>query len=253
MNQLMKAITDLAFNLSPEKVEVIATNISAIEKNKIDSITAQNISSPGVRQLVQNVLDAWSTSETSKLELAGMLRGASSSHDRAKYEITTELVWSGPKTPIVPTRQTEQALLEVIDSAKSSLFIVSFVIYKVPLVFNAIEAAIKRNVSVSMLLESSDQHGGSISIDAIGKIKAELPNVDLYCWSVKKDDFANASVHAKVAVADGKKCFVSSANLTGSAMDKNMEAGVLVSGGAVPAALQSHLAALITTGIIELA
>ena len=38
----------------------------------------------------------------------------------------------------------------------------------------------------------------------------------------------------KVAVADGNTCFITSANLTGYAMERNMEAGVLISGGTFP-------------------
>jgi phosphatidylserine/phosphatidylglycerophosphate/cardiolipin synthase-like enzyme len=35
----------------------------------------------------------------------------------------------------------------------------------------------------------------------------------------------------KVAVADGSICFITSANLTGYAMEKNMEMGVLIEVG----------------------
>ena len=59
-----------------------------------------------------------------------------------------------------------------------------------------------------------------------------------------------ARVHAKVAVADENFCFVSSANLTGHAMEKNMEAGVFIRGGATPRDLHSHLEALETTHVV---
>lgn len=250
MNQLMDAVTELASNVSPERLDVIARDISKSTSSDFRSISVHNLTTPVVYQLTQKLFDAWKRSSVSSLELAGMLRGASCAYLKAKQDVTTELIWSGPKTPIVSTRRTEQALLEVIDSAEDRLFIVSFVIYKVPLIFDAIEAALNRKVSVSMLLESSDQHGGSISVDAIGKMKADLPSVVLYCWSEKKDAFIDARVHAKVAVADRKKCFVSSANLTDHAMKKNIEAGVLINGGQVPSTLQDQLTAMITTRII---
>ncbi|CAN5247026.1 hypothetical protein BH20GEM2_BH20GEM2_21550 [soil metagenome] len=44
---------------------------------------------------------------------------------------------------------------------------------------------------------------------------------------------------------------MSSANLTGHALGKNIEAGVLIKGGAVPSALHAHLGALIGTGVIQ--
>lgn len=63
--------------------------------------------------------------------------------------------------------------------------------------------------------------------------------------------FPNGRVHAKVAVAEGKTAFLTSANLTGHAIEKNMEAGTLISGRHVPANLQSHLRALIETKVIQ--
>ena len=52
-------------------------------------------------------------------------------------------------------------------------------------------------------------------------------------------------MHAKVAVADSKIAFISSANLTAHAMEKNMEAGVLIRGGDLPTQLQDHLDGLV--------
>jgi phosphatidylserine/phosphatidylglycerophosphate/cardiolipin synthase-like enzyme len=63
--------------------------------------------------------------------------------------------------------------------------------------------------------------------------------------------FTNGRVHAKVAVADGSTAFLTSANLTGHALEKNMEAGILINGGHVPANLQSHLRSLIETRVIR--
>ena len=72
-----------------------------------------------------------------------------------------------------------------------------------------------------------------------------LPSVRLYAWQEKAEPFSNGCVHAKVAVADRGICFITSANLTGYAMEKNMEAGVLVRGGHLPDELHRHLEALV--------
>jgi phosphatidylserine/phosphatidylglycerophosphate/cardiolipin synthase-like enzyme len=101
-----------------------------------------------------------------------------------------------------------------------------------------------------MLLEASEFHGGGVSIDAIGKMKSALPTAKLFSWAHKGEGFAGGKVHAKVAVADENLCFISSANLTGHAMEKNMEAGVLIRGGATPRSLHRHLEALETTLVI---
>jgi len=97
------------------------------------------------------------------------------------------------------------------------------------------------------LLERSERDGGGVSIDGIAAMKKLLPDARVYAWDNRSEKFAGGKVHAKVAVADDKICFISSANLTGHAMEKNMEAGVLIEGGQTPKKLHRHLEALITT------
>ena len=95
-----------------------------------------------------------------------------------------------------------------------------------------------------MLLESSHDHGGSISFDVIGKMRTLVPSAKLYAWRERAAPFADGRVHAKVAVADGEMCFITSANLTGHAMERNMEAGVLIRGDSIAPLLHKHLQAL---------
>lgn len=179
-----------------------------------------------------------------------MLLVASHVYKKVVSEQSTELVWTGPTTPFVSARRTEQALLQVINSAEQSLIITSFVAYDVSTIVKAMNAANDRGVVISMLLELSQEQGGNISFDAIGKMKNLVPAASLYAWREKDDQFSGGSVHAKVAVADGRLCFITSANLTGHAMEKNMEAGVLISGGRIAKQLDEHLRSLIDTNVV---
>ena len=152
---------------------------------------------------------------------------------------------------MISTRHTEQALLEVIQSAKNVLFIVSFVAFEVSAVMEALNKAVSRGVEVSMLIESSKEHGGNITVDSIASMKKALPGCSVYKWDPrKKQESGGGSVHAKCAVADGRIAFITSANLTSAAMEKNMELGVLVRGNKLPGQLQEHLKALITSKLI---
>lgn len=49
----------------------------------------------------------------------------------------------------------------------------------------------------------------------------------------------------------GTLAFITSANLTSAAMERNMELGVLVKGGELPFELHRHLEALISAKVIE--
>jgi len=180
-----------------------------------------------------------------------MLLAAGHMFSKSAAEQSSELVWTGPTTPFVSARRTEQALLQVINAANQTLFITSFVAYDISTIVKALNAAIERGVTIFMLLELSQDHGGSISFDAIGKMKLLVPAAQLFAWHDKADPFADGRVHAKVAVADGSICFITSANLTGHAMEKNMEAGVLISGGHIPRLLDDHLRSLIDTKVIS--
>jgi phosphatidylserine/phosphatidylglycerophosphate/cardiolipin synthase-like enzyme len=97
-------------------------------------------------------------------------------------------------------------------------------------------------------VERSKEHGGNVTVDSIAMLKQSLPRAQLYEWDKSSSDTAQtASVHAKCAVADGAVAFVTSANLSEAAMERNMELGVLQRGGQAPRLLDQHLAALVTT------
>ena len=251
MKKLIEAIIELVSDSPPEKTGQLATSIKLLSgAQNVVSITNWG-ANPRAKDALAKLIGAWRGCEIPPAELAAMLLGASAAYHRAKGEQEIELVWTGPSSKLVATRKTEQALLQVIDAAKSRLFITSFVAYDIAAIMNALRKAIARGVEVSMLLESSDKHGGGVSVDAIGRMRAGLPTARIYFWRDKGDSFEGGKVHAKVAVCDESICFISSANLTGHAMEKNMEAGVLIRGGSVPAKLQDHLEALVTIGILD--
>lgn len=253
MQKLLDAVTALVRLVSPEKVEAIASQIRRTEANESATVLTGVVGTPMASGVVGQLVKAWRSTTVNSDELASMLLAASHVLVKSSAEQTIELVWTGPTTPFVSARRTEQALLQVINAAHSTLFITSFVAYDVSSIVKALKAACDRGVLISMLLESSQDHGGSISIDAIGKMRILVPSARLYAWQEKADPFSDGCVHAKVAVADNGICFITSANLTGYAMEKNMEAGVLVRGGHLPDELHRHLEALVATGAIQLA
>jgi phosphatidylserine/phosphatidylglycerophosphate/cardiolipin synthase-like enzyme len=197
------------------------------------------------------LITAWKQTEISGDVLAGILVGAAFARQQAQRENSVELVWTGPTTPFVATRRTEQVLLDLIGHARSDLFLVSFVAYDVSSVVDALNAASTRGIDIRILLETSTSHGGSLSVDPIATMRHCVPSAALYVWTDRPAPFAEGRVHAKVAVADGNSAFLTSANLTGHALEKNMEAGVVISGGHVPVGLRAHLHALIETKVIR--
>ena len=188
-------------------------------------------------------------------EIAAAFRGAAEVAALMDRTGAIEVVWTGPKTGLIPTRRTEQVILEVIDSAKTDTFLVSYVFYKASSIIDALNAAVDRGVNARILLESSTDHGGAVVGDSVKSMADAVPGATVYIWDAAAKGIAgstlSASVHAKCAVSDRKLAFITSANLTSAAMERNMELGLLIRGGTVPERLQSHLDALVTTKVIR--
>lgn len=246
MNSLGLAVAALAQEIHPDTALAIAV---ALEMNPHD----------GTMAVIHNFLGSTTPHHLSLLEatianaaassrdVASMLRGATAATVVRNREVV-ELVWSGPATGIVPVRKTEQVLTGLIEASRRELFIVSFVAYDAALILNAIAKATARGVKVRILMEKSQAHGGTLDFDAIAKVRAVVTGAEFYVWDGESPGFDKlGSVHAKCAVADGDTAFITSANLTGAAMDRNMELGVLVRRGDLPNRLQRHLEALLTT------
>src|ERR1700693_983940 len=58
-------------------------------------------------------------------------------------------------------------------------------------------------------------------------------------------------MHVKAAVADSKVAFLTSANLTEAALERNMELGVLIRGGHMPTAIDRLIDALLELGQLQ--
>jgi cardiolipin synthase A/B len=251
MDELLDAVTDLVALASPGRIRAVAGKLRGLSEPQEAPPAYTLADTPPGRDAVAQILAAWATVHVSGDEVAGMLLGASWARLRVERELSIELVWTGPTTPFVPTRRTDQVLLDLIRSAQSDLFLVSFVAYSVGSVVKALNEASNRGVRVRVLLEASTTHGGSLDIDPAATMRASVPEAEIFTWKEKPEPFVEGKVHAKVAVVDGTRAFITSANLTAYALEKNMEAGVLVNGGPVPKTLADHLRALIDVGTIE--
>ena len=88
------------------------------------------------------------------------------------------------------------------------------------------------------------------TIESVLLNHGERINADLMVMVDLQGELISISAKKKVTneqVTEKVKKLISSANLTGHAMEKNMEAGVLIEGGPTPKKLHRHLEALITT------
>jgi len=249
MKTLSEAIAKIAMDLHPDSIKTISKKL--LDDSNVSPVMAlkNTVGSSFLPELIENFSQALGASHgVTNKEISSMFQASSATTLLLKNSSSVELVWTGPSNGIVPIRHTAQILKGLIDESKKRLFLVSFVAYNIVPILDAVQRAIERGVDVSILLEQSKEHGGSLDMDSVLMIRKKLPSVRIYEWDrTHSEAFVSGRVHAKCAAADGRLAFITSANLTEAALERNMELGVFFNGGDVPAHLQKHLESLVVS------
>ena len=252
----------LANKLPPATIRAVAQAIESCDTANwpyAQHQILQTVTQDERRVIVGELLTVWrrDAPSVSPEAVCLALLSAAATHDDDRDGQKTELIWTGPNSLDISLRRTDQALLQVIGTSKTSLLIVSFAVYSIPTISNAIVRAAGRGVNIRICIETPDASGGSVGYDMVGALGDDIRDcVTIYTWPRSqrpRDDSGRAgSLHAKCAVADERLLFVSSANLTGYAMNLNMELGVLIEGGRLPGMVSRQFLRLIDDGILAL-
>jgi phosphatidylserine/phosphatidylglycerophosphate/cardiolipin synthase-like enzyme len=259
---LLEALRAAASELPQEVLEELCAGIEGLPAEATLGQRrglAAGLAGAHARQVALDLLARWDTAGGSvgPQAFAWALRaaGAMDAWHRARQRI--ELVWTGPTPQGSTLRRIDQGLLEVLRRAQRSLVVVTFAAWEMPLVQQALQAVIERGVRTIFVMETRAESGGRLRGDARDALGAELlRRAEVYVWPLeqrpRENDGRWGSLHAKCALADDHVLLVSSANLTGHAMNLNMELGLLVEGGEMPARVGAHLRGLITEGVLRM-
>lgn len=188
-----------------------------------------------------------------RFELAPMLEVALAAK---RSRQTAELVWTGPSTPVVPVRRTEQVLCDLIRCAERRLTMTSFGIFQVPRLVEDLQRSLERGVALRIVLGDREAHSDrEIDRQRQQLGRAVATGASLLQWPAERrprDEQGHAGLmHVKAAVADSKVAFLTSANLTEAALERNMELGVLIRGGGLPAAIDRLIDTLVESGELQ--
>jgi phosphatidylserine/phosphatidylglycerophosphate/cardiolipin synthase-like enzyme len=181
---------------------------------------------------------------------AAYLRGAAAALAHRDAAVHVESVWSGPSSHAVPVRATARVLVELVAEAATELVLMTYSARPYEPLLDALGDAIARGVAVTVVVETLQGAGSALAGQEPAAAFARLPGVQLWHWPVARRPDTGARMHAKLAVADRRVLLVSSANLTQSGAENNIEAGVLVRGGTPPRRAAEHVAELKTRGIL---
>ena len=248
----------LACSLPSSTVEAVSAAILTWSGGSLTAEISKRVAHHHHRELALAFIDRWrkEAKEIDGRTVAVALRAAALSEQTHRDSQSVELVWTGPDTGHAPFRRTEQAILQVLDSAKSRITLVSFAVYKIPNIGKALVRAAKRGVKLTVVVETPDKIVGEGEYSTIKALGQEVSTCStVYFWPKEKrplgDNNKVGILHVKCAVADGQWLFLSSANMTQQAFTINMELGTLVRGGTLPGRVEQQFERLIQSGQLK--
>ena len=173
-----------------------------------------------------------------------------------------DLVWSGPEVPGLHARDTRRVYEELVASAERSLWISTYAYYDGPRAFKTLATRMQTAppLQVTLLVNIQRRPADSAAPEQLVVRFAERlwhhdwpgtrqPTV-FYDPRSLEPHAQGGVLHAKAVVADDEVAFVTSANLTEAAFDRNIEVGVLARDHALAASLVRHFGTLIEQGLL---
>ncbi len=212
LGAIIGEVRDLAKAFPGELIEQLAAAVEQMDQDNWAYSKTKIVNSfpqAALQPLVSRLFEVWETQvpeiEPQGVSLALLTAAQVEEAQRQRHE--TELVWTGPDSHVIPLRRTDQALLQLIQESKSTLTIVSFAVYKVGAISEALVEAARRGVQVKVCLETPDASEGKVAYNTIRAMGPDVGrHAKFYIWPLEQrlqsDTGQHGSLHAKVAVAD---------------------------------------------------
>ena len=256
--RVMAAVIDLARRLPLSVIESVSKELHRrppMGANEVEE-WCKALATDDARAAVATLLRAWLADAPAMpvAALTAALQAAGGMDEAWRASQTVELAWTGPTAGAV-LRRVDEALLEVVAAAQRELLLVTYVANRIDDLAPALEAAVSRGVAISFVFESESSSLVEQTLNALNSLGPLVKNRSrLYVWPPEKREAVGREgtgvLHAKCAVADESLLLVSSANLTGRAMRRNMELGLMVRGSELPGQVARHIRNLIAARIL---
>ena len=198
--------------------------------------------------------------------VAWMLQRLSRERSRAdnRYASVASLVWSGASEGEQATRDTKVVLDGIFSRAESHVLIATFVIYDGMSVFARLTDRLRLrpeiDVDLYVNLPSESGRDEDEAADAAHFVEffarrhwpSDVPMPAIhYDPETRKHGTKRATLHAKCVVVDRRWAFVTSANFTEAAQERNIEAGVLLDHPRLAEALAGQFETLKKSGRLK--
>ena len=203
------------------------------------------------------------------LEHAGLVGVAAACWTRAvdeaaSFATSPDLVWSGPEVSGLHARDTRRVYEELLGSANRSIWLSTFAYFDGPRAFEVLAARMSSvpTLRVTLLLNIQRRRGDSTAAEQLVRNfadrfwKVDWPGAvrpRVYYDPRSLDLEGRGGVlHAKAVVVDEEDVFVTSANLTEAALDRNIEVGLVVRDRVLAGTLAAHFSGLIDRNLLNL-
>lgn len=175
-----------------------------------------------------------------------------------------DLVWSGPAVAGLHARDTRRVYEELLGSAEHSIWASTYAFFDGPKAFEILASRMdeRPEIKVTLLLNIQRKKGDTRSSEFIIREfadrfwKHEWPGnrrPKIYYDPRSLDlNILGGVLHAKALIADNEFVFVTSANLTEAALDRNIELGLLLTDKALAMSTIAHFSGLIDSKILSL-
>jgi phosphatidylserine/phosphatidylglycerophosphate/cardiolipin synthase-like enzyme len=174
-----------------------------------------------------------------------------------------DLVWSGPEVPGLHARDTRRVYEELLGCAERSIWASTYAFFDGPKAFEVLARRMDARpaLRVTLLLNIQRKKGDTTASEQLVRKFADRfwkvgwpgsshPRI-FYDPRALDLEGPGGVLHAKAIVVDDEAVFVTSANLTEAALDRNIEAGLLVRDRALSASVSSHFQRLIDRGLLH--
>ncbi|MBD1858641.1 phospholipase [Leptolyngbya sp. FACHB-1624] len=178
-----------------------------------------------------------------------------------------DLVWTGPEVTGTESRDTAVVVRELLSTATHSVLISSFAIdpgAKGKELFRPLANRMDATpgLSVRLFLNVKRQRNDTTPTATLLRQFSEhfrkhiwagqrLPEVFHDPRSLESSSYSNACLHAKCVVVDEARVFITSANFTEAAHQRNIEAGVLIADRVAARAIRSQFEMLVAQQILH--
>ena len=174
-----------------------------------------------------------------------------------------DFVWTGPEVAGLHARDTRRVYEELLGSANRSIWASTYVFSDGPRAFRTLAERMDAvpGLDVTLLLNIERRRGDTTTTDSLVRRFADefwggewpgasRPKVYYDPRSVEPGSPAGV-LHAKAVVADEESVFITSANLTAAAQDRNIELGLLVRDRTLAATTVIHFRTLIEKDLLR--